>query len=428
MHRRANLYDFGFSIVSIKKLINSTKLRKILHSPFSILHLLMLFSCQTDTPMVNLGIDDLYVVERMKKVILHPEFPGEYQWSVKDISGNDSVVSSERDYIFIAQYPGEYALKLRIIDNENPVEHDVKFVVWEEDVVYSRYIQKVYEYRPAPGQFVNKLPTYEKGDTEETMLKKVEESIRAKNDILITLGSFGGYVTFGFDHTVVNVPGEYDFKISGNAFYASSNPNPNAPESAGSSEPGVVMVSLDKNGNGIPDDEWYELAGSEYHKPETKKNYQITYFRPAPDKIPTPEKNSPFTDTTYIAWESNYQEKGYIVKNAYHTQDYFPKWLNADELQFAGNRLADNYVDESGNGSYYVQYACDWGYVDNHPSELEEKNSFNIEWAVDKNGNKVHLPGIDFIRVYTGVNQQCGWLGETSTELSKAEDLHIEKL
>ena len=40
--------------------------------------------------------------------------------------------------------------------------------------------------------------------------------------------------------------------------------------------------------------------------------------------------------------------------------------------------------------------------------------------------NPVHLPGVDFIRVYTGVNQQCGWLGETSTELSRAEDLHVE--
>ena len=56
----------------------------------------------------------------------------------------------------------------------------------------------------------------------------------------------------------------------------------------------------------------------------------------------------------------------------------------------------------------------------------EDKISFDIGWAVDSLGNPVHLPGVDFIRVYTGVNQQCGWLGETSTELSRAEDLHVE--
>lgn len=383
-------------------------------------------SCSNDIPMVNLGVDDIYVVERMKKVILHPEFPGEYEWSMKDVSGNDSIISTDRDYIFLAHLPGEYKMKLRIHDSENPVEHDVRFVVWEEEVAYSRYITKVFDYRPAPGQFVNMLPLYEKGDTEESMRKKAEESISGRNDVLVSLGGFGGYITFGFDHTVTNVRGEYDFKILGNAFYAAVNPNPNSRNDAGSSEPGIVLVSIDKNGNGIPDDEWYELAGSEYHKPETKHQYNITYFKPDPNKIPTPVEGSWEIDTTYIKWADNYGEDGYIVKNTFNTQDYYPKWISSETLNFAGTRLANNYVDESGNGSYYVQYPYDWGYVDNHPNEIENKSSFNIEWAVDKNGKSVHLPGIDFVRVYTGVNQQCGWLGETSTELLRAEDLHVK--
>lgn len=386
----------------------------------------LLSSCQPEIPMVNLGVDDVYVVERMKKVILHPEFPGEYQWSMKDVAGNDSVVSTMRDYIFVTEEAGEYLVKLRIIDPENPVEQDVRFVVWDEQVSYSRYITTVYDYCPAPGQFINILPLFIEGDTQESMRKKAEDCISGKNDILVSLGGFGGYITFGFDHTVVNVPGEYDFKILGNAFYAATNPNPSATEAAGSSEPGIVMVSLDKNGNGLPDDEWYELAGSEYAKPETKHNYSITYFKPAPDKIPTPQEDSPFIDTTYVYWESNYHETGYMVKNSFHLQDYFPKWESKDKISFTGTRLADNYVDESGNGSYYVQYAYDWGYVDNHPNEIENKSNFNIEWAVDKDGNKVYLPGVDFVRVYTGVNQQCGWLGETSTELLRAEDLHVK--
>ena len=70
-------------------------------------------------------------------------------------------------------------------------------------------------------------------------------------------------------------------------------------------------------------------------------------------------------------------------------------------------------------------YSFDWGYVDNHPNEYEELNSFDISWAVDAFGNSVCLPGADFIRVYTGVNQYCGWIGESSTEVAGFQDLHL---
>jgi hypothetical protein len=95
-------------------------------------------------------------------------------------------------------------------------------------------------------------------------------------------------------------------------------------------------------------------------------------------------------------------------------------------MTFSGSLLAPNGVDVSGMGTYYVLYSYAWGYVDNHPNEFEDLNSFDISNAVDAAGNPVSLPGADFIRVYTGVNQYCGWLGETSTELSRAQDLHIE--
>ncbi len=394
---------------------------------FILFTFISMLSCQQDIPMVSLGIDNVYAIERMKALVLHPEFPGErYEWSMKDSKGNDSLVSTDQDYIFLSATTGQFQIKLHIADSQNPVDHKINITVWEESVAYSRYISKVYEYCPAPGQFVNELPLYQEGDTEETMRQKAEESISGKNDVLVSLGGYGGYITFGFDHTVVNIPGEKDFKILGNAFYAAANPNPDAPESGGSSEPGIVMVSFDRNGNGIPDDKWYELAGSEYNKPETKHHYTITYSRPAADHIATPDKGTPITDSTYIPWTANDGTSGYIAKNSYHRQDYYPKWIQQDRISFTGTKLADNAVDESGKGTYYVLYTYDWGYVDNHPNEKNDKISFDIDWAVDSDGNKVHLPGIDFIRVYTGVNQQCGWLGETSTELSRAEDLHID--
>ncbi|MNY83669.1 hypothetical protein D3C86_2265980 [compost metagenome] len=44
---------------------------------------------------------------------------------------------------------------------------------------------------------------------------------------------------------------------------------------------------------------------------------------------------------------------------------------------------------------------------------------------MDQNGKKVQLPAIDFVKVYNGLNQQAGWLGETSTEIMGASDLHL---
>ena len=186
------------------------------------------------------------------------------------------------------------------------------------------------------------------------------------------------------------------------------------------------MVSYDANGNGIPDDPWYELAGSEYNKPQTIKNYEITYYKPDPDKTPTPDPNRLFlTDTSYIKWTSNQGDFGYVARNTFHSQPYYPQWINDETLVYNGTKLANNGVDESGTGQNYVQYAYPWGYADNHPNDNIRSN-FDINWAVDEQGNKVNLPGIHFVKVYTGVNQYCGLSGETSTEITGAEDFHIQ--
>jgi hypothetical protein len=47
-----------------------------------------------------------------------------------------------------------------------------------------------------------------------------------------------------------------------------------------------------------------------------------------------------------------------------------------------------------------------------------------IDWAVDEQGRHVNLTHIDFIKVYNAVNQYCGWIGETSTEVAGGVDFH----
>lgn len=318
------------------------------------------------------------------------------------------------------------------------------------------YITKVYDFMPAPGQFVNMSPKYDSGDTHQSIIAKVEKAICGLDSIrqfeqldgtiisdtmtivkpgLISLGSYGGYVVFGFDHPVVNVAGENDFQIFGNAFGSDS-----LMVSGGSCEPGIVMVSRDANGNGIPDDPWYELAGSEYNKPQTQKHFTITYYKPDESKTPVPD--GPFiTDSEYVYWTSNSTDgpqQGYVSKNSFHSQSYWPSWAQGETLTFTGTKLQNNATNESQTGEYWVQYFLGWGYVDNRPDydygyiggaqQSNQNLGFNIDWAVDDEGNAVHLNKVDFIKVYSAMLQQCGYIGETSTEVCGGIDLHPDEV
>lgn len=377
-----------------------------------------------ETPMVSLGIDDSYVIYRMQPLRLHADLTaGAYLWTCVAPDGTQSVLSESGDCLFLSDEEGLFHLAVELFDEEASLRHEFTVRVIHEEVEYSPYIAKVYEYRPAPGQFINKMPYWEKGDMEADMVRKVEECISGTADELVSLGAYGGYVTFGFDHTVINKPGEADFLIRGNAFYEIGFED----MKAGSCEPGIVMVSFDANGNGVPDDAWYELAGSEYASSETLRGYSITYTRPVEGKPAVPQGQY-ILDAEYIPWTDSTGEKGYVAKNFQHTQDYFPRWTTAAELSFSGSRIARNALDVYGNGLYFQLKSFPWGYVDNHPNSNEELNSFDISWAVDSYGMPVILPGIDFIRVYTAQNQYCNWIGETSTEISGARDLHLSPL
>ena len=193
--------------------------------------------------------------------------------------------------------------------------------------------------------------------------------------------------------------GQRDFAVWGNAF-------------ENNAEPATVWVSQDANNNGLPDDEWYELKGSEYDNLATIHNYQITYTYAG-------EKQA-------VVWTDNHEQTGEVKRLKYHKQEYFPLWLTAQQtLTFTGCRLPDNaYLSTLEGSQAYLLPAFDYGYADNLPNENAEGCSFDIAWAVDKEGNPVKLDKVDFIRCQNAMNQWCGSIGETSTEITGAEDLH----
>ena len=290
-----------------------------------------------------------------------------------------------------------------IVFSERASKSQIDNVIEDERI--NAFANRVLEYYPAPGQYMNTTTmAYKEGFSYEEILDYATE--RIQNKFLISLGAFGGYITLGFPQSITNVADKYDFKVYGNASY-----NMYGTASGllgGSSEPGIVWVSKDDNGNGLPDDEWYELAGSEYGTANEVRNYEITYYRPA-------------SLDTDIKWKDNQGNEGYVYRNTFHTQSsYYPLWINDETMVFRGTRLKDNAINENG---MWVGYCYDWGYADNHPNSTE-MTKFKIDWAVDSDGKSMKLDYIDFVRITTAINQIAGNMGEISTEVMTVEDLH----
>lgn len=264
----------------------------------------------------------------------------------------------------------------------------------------------VIDYKPAPGQFINQAPEYTAGDTYEIICKKATELLN--NGDMISLGAWGGYVTLKLNSPIENISGKSDMRIVGNAVYANA-----STESVryGSSEPGIVLVMQDTNGNGLADDTWYELKGSE--TVNGIDDYTVIYHQPAENA----------TADNYIYWEASNGDSGYINNSGHHEQSFFPMWLNSETMTFHGRRLPDNGKFNSSTQKYDLM--CYNGYADCHPNNTN-LSCLDIDNAIDSNGKKVNLSHINFIKIYTGVLQSNGPLGECSTEIAKIERLKYE--
>jgi hypothetical protein len=250
----------------------------------------------------------------------------------------------------------------------------------------SAYVTQLFEFNPAPGQFIN------------TGLGDTVAATGTLNGIngLVSLGAWGGYIIVGFDHTVVNVTGKNNIVVYGNGF-------------PGFAEPGVIWVMQDTNGNGKPDDTWYEIDGSASGLPGYIRNYSVTYTRPA-------------CDTCSVPWSDNQGHTGVVQTNIFHTQAYFPIGIKGNTYTLKGTLLPSTKIDMS-NPSYITSGAFDYGYSDSHTGG----DTVSIEHAIDATGKRVKLTGVDFIKVQTGIQFNMGWLGEQSTEFCGAADVSLLK-
>jgi len=272
------------------------------------------------------------------------------------------------------------------------------------------------EYKPAPGQFIN-LPS--------SGTPGAASAICTSTDHLLSLGAFGGYVVYAFEHPVENDPANpygIDFTIFGN-------PLTDAEGAVRWAEPGIVYVMKDENGNGIPDETWYEIAGSESFFSGTQVNFDLLYRNPGGILA------------LDVPWTASNGETGFIKALDFYTQPYYPSSgyfpaIDPLELQFSGRRLSPLvYLNEQGE---MVCRSRAFGYADNHQvksmsstypdnpytAEIEGcgGDAIDIGWAVDEQGRYVELDRIDFVKVATGVQEDGRWLGELSTEVRYIRD------
>lgn len=347
-------------------------------------------SSPDDLLLLDSGLADSVVfVSQAEQVIIKPTLSTskqvEYSWSI-----NNEPVSNEPSLQFSQEKVGDYLVEFEAKLDKQSVSCQWNFSVFppfrKEISTSNAYIDSVLAYVPAPGQFIN---------TAAGTLEAAQKLAKGKDNGAVTLGAFGGYLIARFDHTVINRQGD-DLIVFANAH-------------SGSSEPGIVQVSYDANQNGQPDDAWFELKGENHY--EAIRNYQITYTFSAPDQA--------------IEWTDNQGNSGNIPRNDYHVQDYFPHFATpANQLSFSGTLLPPN--QSQNEAGQWVWNPMGKGYVDNFSSEFSENyaNLFDINNAIDNQGNPISLFGIDFVRIYTAVLVSNNVIGEASTEVRGIADLN----
>jgi len=277
--------------------------------------------------------------------------------------------------------------------------------------VNAQFVSGVIDYLPAPGQYTN---------AEFIGTPGAAASLVNTNRGLVSLGAYGGSIIVKFSTPIKNDPANpygVDFTIYGNPTLIWS-------------EPGIVQVMKDENNNGIADDTWYEIEGSDHYWNSTALNYEVTYF------------NSGLNTAVDINWQDNQGKAGIIPVNSFHRQSYYPQaeiypQVPVNKYILKGTRLKGQ-IDLSIPG-VVNSYRRAFGYADNNPvksyteklpdnpytPEIEGSggDAIDISWAADASGKHVLLDEIHFIRIYTGMNALVGWLGEISTEITGIRDV-----
>lgn len=296
-----------------------------------------------------------------------------------------AVKSNSSTYDFTPVTPGVYIIEYTATNSGGVFTYSYSVNVGVPSIPVTPgsnvYATTMFEFVPAPGQNTNR----------SLGSIAAAKSLEGKEGF-VSLGAWGGYIVMGFDHSVINEPGKEDIIIYGNPQFNYA-------------EPGIVWVMQDKNGNGKPDDTWYEIKGSEYGNAGYVRDYEVTYT-----------KSSSGGD---VSWRDNKGNTG-TVKSLNSTFQSYPSWITTNEYTLKGSLLPSTGIKQDG---LITSDPFASGYADNQVNG----DKIDIANAMDKDGKTVALGGVDFIKIQTGIQANLGHLGEFSTELLGIADLSLVK-
>jgi hypothetical protein len=204
-----------------------------------------------------------------------------------------------------------------------------------------------------------------------------------------SLGSAGGYEVWTVEH-------RSSYKIEGNAFSAWH-------------EPGVVWMQEDRNGNGLPDEMWYELRGGEDDDPKWKnyitRRYAVTYIKGEGDG--TVNEYDQLIQDVY--WADS-RGRSLIIPGGFPDKYW---GVQGSKVTYVATLLRDD-----GNiATATYNYAPMSGYVD------ALGDTFYVNKAMKADGAPVALSAVKFIKVQTSVFHYGGSFGDVSTEIQYADFL-----
>jgi hypothetical protein len=214
-----------------------------------------------------------------------------------------------------------------------------------------------------------------------------------------SLGSAGGYEVWTVEHRP-------SYKIEGNPFGTWH-------------EAGVVWMQEDRNGNGLPDETWYELRGGDDDDGTWQnyitRRYAITYINGSVHTS-TNEYQQIIRD---VYWADAKGRSGLIRGGFPYPWGVTGNNAIGDWVTYTGTLLRDDGNIATGQ---YSGLGPMTGYVDALGVD------FPVNKAMDLAGNPVNLTAVKFIRVQTSVFRYGGSFGDVSTEIQYADFLGTQSL
>lgn len=289
----------------------------------------------------------------------------------------------------------------------------------------SPFASRVLDYSPAPGQFVQN-PQF--NDPARALGAPVGGgTINPDTTKVVSLGGFGGAITLGFDHRVIDDPRNplgLDAIVFGNASYVAGNP------ARRFAEGGTIEISLDANANGLADDPWFLIVPP--------------YLALAPLSARTWDDN--LADPTFPPQELGWVPPGRsgVWQTWAHELPAFP--YAATVLQnplglsspvegvraiadhtptlILGDINGDNTIDQPQARADRFYTTPDDPFLVGITWGSGGGDAFDIAWAMNPaTGQPANLPGFDFIRITTAIDLVHATLGEMSTEVAGVADV-----